>query len=173
LDGFIADADDSLDWIFRFAGPNPEVEATIPLIGSVLAGRRTYDVGRSLSDGGRGGGVYGGAFKGPIFVITHTPPADDFDTTFLMGDLRDVVRIALGAADGKDLLILGANLAQQCLDAGLIDEILIHVAPILLGGGVRLFARLGPSIELEPMSVSAAGAVANLRFSLNRRPVTE
>ncbi|HEU4946053.1 MAG TPA: dihydrofolate reductase family protein [Kribbella sp.] len=75
---------------------------------------------------------------------------------------------ALEAADGKDLLILGATIAEQCIDAGLVDETLIHVAPTLLGDGIRLFGRPGKQIDLDPISVSRSGRLTNLRFTVAR-----
>ena len=66
---------------------------------------------------------------------------------------------------GKDLNVIGADVARQCLAAGLIDEIVVFVAPVLLGDGVRLVepARRVP-VELEPLEVSSAGRVTTLRF---------
>ena len=62
------------------------------------------------------------------------------------------------------MLVLGANVVDQCLEAGLVDEILIHLAPELLGDGVRLFSVPQIRASLEMLDVSAAGQVANLRF---------
>jgi dihydrofolate reductase len=62
-------------------------------------------------------------------------------------------------------LILSASIARQCIEAGLIDEILVHVTPVLLGDGVRFFARQGAApVELEMIAVSRAGQITNLRF---------
>lgn len=85
--------------------------------------------------------------------------------TFLAGDVRGAVARALEAAAGKNVVIIGANVAQQCIDEGLVDEILAHLAPLLLGDGVRLFGRPGsPPIDLEATSVTQSGQVTNLRF---------
>jgi dihydrofolate reductase len=86
----------------------------------------------------------------------------------LTGDIRAAVGKALEAAAGKDLLVLGGTVAEQCVGAGLLDEILIHVAPVLLGDGIRLFDRSGPVVDLEPISVSRSGRITNLRFSVVR-----
>lgn len=162
VDGFIAGPGDAMDWVFRHAGPNPVAEAVSGTIGAVLAGRRGYDASRRS-----GGELYGGAWSGPIFVLTHRPPPDraDPNITFLSGDIRSAVATALEAADGKDVLVAGADVARQCLAEGLVDELLIHVAPLLLGDGVRLFGRPGATpVTLETISVSQAGPVTNLRF---------
>lgn len=104
------------------------------------------------------------------FVLTHQPPTDehDPDVTFLTGDICAAVGTAVEAAAGKDVLVVGGAVAEQCVGAGLLDEILIHVAPVLLGKGIRLFERSGPAVDLEPISVSRSGRITNLRFSVVR-----
>ena len=96
---------------------------------------------------------------------THRPHDDDPKNAFLSGDIREAVAVALAAAGGKDLSIIGADVAAQCLDLGLVDEIVVLIAPVLLGDGVRLFARRGKMpVDLEILSVSRSGTVTNLRF---------
>ena len=78
-------------------------------------------------------------FSGPLFVLTHRPPEPpDPDVTFLSGDIGEAVATALNAAGGKNLEILGADVAGQCLRRGLVDEILVYVLPVLLGDGIPL-----------------------------------
>ena len=171
LDGFIAGPDDGMDWVVRFAGPNPVVDQVIQIIGAVLSGRRSYDVGRRPGLPPEFRKVFGGAWNGPVFVLTHHAPDDEEDATitFLSDDIRSAVATAFRAAGGKDLLIIGASLARQCIEAGLIDEILVHVAPILLGDGVRFFARQGgEQVALETIAVSRAGQITNLRFRVRK-----
>jgi riboflavin biosynthesis pyrimidine reductase len=80
------------------------------------------------------------------------------------------VRIALEAAGGLDVSVLGANVARQCLEAGLLDEILVHIAPVLLGDGVRLFERPdGTPVQLEPVSFVTEGETTALRYAPSRR----
>ena len=133
--------------------------------GAILAGRRWYDVATSKYDGVRG--IYGGAWTGPVFVITHRPSdaADDPTVTFLSDGVRSAVATAREAAEDKAVGIFGANTAQQCLRAGLLDEIVVHLAPVLLGDGVRLYGGpgMGP-IELERTAVADSGQVTDLRF---------
>jgi dihydrofolate reductase len=80
------------------------------------------------------------------------------------------VRIAREAAGGLDVSVLGANVARQCLEAGILDEILVHVAPVLLGDGVRLFERPGGSpVQLEPISSVTEGQTTVLRYAPSGR----
>ena len=89
--------------------------------GAVLAGRRSYDVGRR-GERPEVEEAFGGGWSGAQFVLTHRPHDPDPANTFLSGDVRDAVALALVAAEGKDLNIIGADVARQCLAAGLIDE---------------------------------------------------
>ena len=163
LDGFIAGPGDRMDWMLGFGEENDEVNELLPRIGAVLAGHRTYNVGGSEthSEFQR---PYGGAFTGPIFVLAHNPPHDP-SVTFLSGDIAQAVETASSAAGDKYVVILGADVARQCIEAGLIEEALIHVVPILLGDGVRLFSsRRADEVHLELSNVSRASQVVNLRF---------
>ncbi|MEU8522454.1 dihydrofolate reductase family protein [Streptomyces sp. NBC_01216] len=157
LDGFVAGPGDAMDWIMEFLGPGdfPEVMAAT---GAMLIGRRTYEVGRRMT-----GDSYDG---GARFVMTHEPPdTPDPRVTFLTGDLEEAVAKALRAADGRNVEILGTDLAGQCLRRGLVDEILVYVLPVLLGDGTRLFSSPGLGrIDLAPLSTSRSGAVTVLRF---------
>jgi dihydrofolate reductase len=167
LDGFIAGPDDAMDWVFGYEAPKAIVDEVIETTGSILAGRRSYNVGRKPGQHPEARQAFGGAWTGPEFVLTHEPPDEEEDPTitFLSGDIRDAVARARAAAGGKNVLIIGANVAQQCIAEGLVDEILIHLAPLLLGDGVRLFGRPGMApTHLETISVTRSGQVTNLRF---------
>ena len=168
LDGFIAGRGDAMDWVFeRAAGPDAQVEEVLRKLGVLLVGRRSYDVGQRAKRPEMRK-AYGGAWRGPQIVLTHAPPSapPDETITFLSSDIHTAVETALGAARGKDVVIIGADVARQCLEAGLVDEILVHLAPVLLGDGVRLFARDGAAapVELETVSVTRVGQVTTLRF---------
>jgi dihydrofolate reductase len=164
LDGYIADPDGRLDWAFRFAGPSAAAVSEITAsIGAVLAGRRGYDLGMMRGDKK----VYGGSWTGPQFVLTHRPAdvPDDPAISFVSGGIGAAVETARAAARGQDVVVLGASLAQQCLADGLADEILLHVVPILLGKGLRLFAEpTAQHVTLEPVLVRQSGNVTDLRF---------
>lgn len=175
LDGFIAGPDDAMDWIFDFVAPDefPEVAAAT---GAMLIGRRTWDVGNRMDAAKERGSVPSRdayPFSGPMFVLTHEPPQQpDPGVTYLMGDIAEAVATARSAAGGKDLEILGADVAGQCLRRGLVDEILVWVLPVLLGDGVRFSAPGAGRIDLEPISSTRSGAVTALRFRVRTVPVT-
>jgi dihydrofolate reductase len=80
-------------------------------------------------------------------------------------NIEAAVRTALDAAQGRNLVVFGPTLATQCLDAGLLDEIIVGVAPVLLGDGIRFFGGPGAGQRrLEPVSVSPMGYFANLHY---------
>jgi dihydrofolate reductase len=165
LDGFIAGPENSMDWMLGYGDENSEVDELIKRIGAVLAGRGTYDVG-AVQERPEFRKPYGGAFSGPVFVLTHNPPEDP-SVTFLSGDIRAAVETASRAAGDKYLVVFGADVARQCMEAHLLNDIAIHVVPVLLGDGVRLFSRPGGDlVHLELSRVSRAGQVTNLRFAV-------
>ena len=175
LDGYIAGPDDTMDWIFGFAPPDAPWLAEIAAnTGAMLVGRRTHEIGKKMAAGkepaaDEGKTEEGYPFSGPVFVLTHEPPdPPDPGVTFLTGDLKEAVATALAAAGGKDLELLGADVASQCLAAGLVDEIVVYVLPVLLGGGVCFSSPGLGRIDLEPISNTQEGAVTVLRFRVPR-----
>lgn len=163
LDGFVTGPQDSMEWVFDAPETNPVIEDVIRTTGAVLSGRLSYDAGQRA---GRAElrEVFGGVWTGPQFLLTH-PPDKPNANGMLNGDLLGAVATALAAADGKNVNIIGTDLARQCLEAGLIDEIVAFVAPILLGDGVRVFDTPGgPPIVMEPVGLARAGRVAMLRL---------
>jgi len=165
LDGFIAGPGDAMDWVAEFLGPD-ELQEQAAATGAMLVGRRTSDVGDRMEVDEPGSVDY--PFSGPVFVLTHRPPEPpEPGVTFLTGDIGEAVATALSAAGGRNLEILGADVAGQCLRRGLVDEILVYVLPVLLGDGIR-FSPPGPRVDLEPVSSTRSGAVTILRFSVRR-----
>ena len=147
IDGFIAGPGGDMSWLTPFLGPPPE--DLLPRIGALLVGRRTYD-GDDPHRGGPGEGqAFGGGWDGPQFVLTHRPAPPVSGVTFV-GDLASAVSAAAAAAGDGYVNVLGADVARQCLEAGVLDEILALPVPVLLGDGVRVFDRPGGgTIELE------------------------
>jgi dihydrofolate reductase len=153
LDGFIAGPGGDMSWLSDHLGPStPEIDDLVASIGALLVGKRTYS-GDDPNRGTDAEGAFGGQWQGPVTVLTHEdPPADlPADVTFA-GDLTTAVRLAKDAADGRYVDVLGAEVARQCLEARILDEVLVFIAPVLLGDGVRLFDRPGgTNIVLEPV----------------------
>jgi len=167
LDGFIAGPEHRMDWLADF-GPDPDDLRDIAAeTGAMLIGRRTDEVGESMEAEEPGSVDY--PFTGPLFVLTHNPPEPpDPDVTYLSGDIVDAVAIAAGAAGGKNLEILGSNVAGQCLTRGLVDEILVYVLPVLIGDGIRFSPPGLPRIDLEPLGGVRSGSVTILRFRVRK-----
>ncbi|NUP46988.1 MAG: hypothetical protein HOW97_06675 [Catenulispora sp.] len=162
LDGFMAGPGGDMAWMQGFSGPSPQTfQSIIANTGAALAGRNSYDSGANA-----GQKVYGGALDGPVFVLSRNPPRqDDPDVTFLTGDLAAAMATVKEAAGGKDVVVIGGILGKECLAAGLVDEVLIHVAPIMLGDGVRLVDNPGGApFRLKPVGVEAEGDVVTLRY---------
>ena len=167
LDGFIAGPGDTMEWVFDFVAPDefPEIAAAT---GAMLVGRRTYEVGKRMAAENPSDAGY--PFSGPVFVLTHEPPEpSEPEVTFLTGDIGEAVATALDAAGGKNLEILGADVATQCLQRGLVDEILVYVLPVLLGGGIRFSSPGLARIDLEPLDSTRSGAVTILRFRVRKQ----
>ena len=171
LDGFIAGPGHAMNWIFDFMAPDafPEIAAAT---GAYLVGRRTYEVGNRMHAGKERGSASSGEtypFSGPVFLLTHRPlEPPNPDVTILTGDIGEAVATALDAAGGKNLEILGADVAGQCLQRGLVDEILVYVLPVLLGDGIRFSSPGLARIDLEPVSSTRSGAVTILRFRVRK-----
>ena len=169
VDGFTAGPGDAMDWIFDFMAPiEEEFPEIMAATGAMLIGRRTYEVGKRMAaNRSEVTPAYDG---GAEFVLTHEPPdPPDPGVTFLSGDIGEAVATALRAAGGKNLEILGADVAGQCLRRGLVDEILVYVLPVLLGDGTRFFSSPGLArIDLEPLESTRSGAVTVLRFRVLR-----
>jgi dihydrofolate reductase len=112
-------------------------------------------------------------FHKPVFVVTHHPrqPLTLSDTTFtfVTDGIQSALRQARSAAGDKDVFIGGgAQIINEYLAGGLLDELELHVAPILLGGGERLFAGVGTDLKLEPIRVIEAPGVTHLKYRVLR-----
>ncbi|QIG39895.1 dihydrofolate reductase [Microbacterium sp. 4R-513] len=146
LDGFVAGPGHSMDWMAGLTTGRPHIiDEYVATTGAVLGGRDGFDAFPDAST------IYGGAWSGPVFVLTHHPedaPASE-GTTILSCDVEEALRIAKDAAGGKNVEILSASIGRQLLDRGLLDEIDLHIAPVLLGDGIRLYDNPGaPPIAL-------------------------
>ncbi len=189
LDGFIAGPNDERgnglgddgrrlhDWLLtsgkasatsgvpaRPSGVNGEMFDELMTTGAVLVGRRTFDIA-----GGWRGDHHDGV---PIFVLTRQQPDSEPARSALVTyvtDIKTAVSQSKDAAGGKDVLVHGARTAQLALAAGVLDELQIHLIPVLLGQGRRLFDHLGPDhTELELIRIIEAPGVTHLRYAVRR-----
>ncbi|RSN67341.1 dihydrofolate reductase family protein [Actinomadura sp. WAC 06369] len=157
LDGFIAAPGGDMSWLTEhLAAPDPAAEGLVDRIGAILAGNGTYG-GGDPNEGTDKEGAFGGRYDGPMVVLTHRPPAEPVPGVVFAGDLRTAVAEARAAAGDRYVNVLGANVARQCVEAGILDEVLVFIAPVLLGDGVRLFDSPGGTrVRLEPLKDESA-----------------
>ena len=164
LDGFVAGPNHEMDWVSGVSFRPGLVKEYVETTGAVLGGRNGWDQATGDSR------PYGGAWDGPIFVLTHHPedatPADR--VTFLTCSPAEAVRIGL-AAGGKNLEVFSPTIGRQLLELGLIDEIDLHIAPILLGEGIRLYDDPGGEpVHLRRVGAGDPASAVNVRY----RPTT-
>jgi len=190
LDGFVAGPNDSpengmgdngmrlFDWYFSGNTEVPISDGNMVLkvspqsaellmqafetFGAGVWGRKTFDIA-----GGWGGHPPGS----PAFIVTHSAPQEwvkeGSPFTFVTDGVESAIRQAKQAAGDKDVVVCTASILQQCLQAGLMDEIHVDVVPYLLGNGVRLFDRLGSQpIGLEMIRAIQAPGVLHLGFQV-------
>jgi dihydrofolate reductase len=149
------------------------VAETVAAQGAVVMGRRMYSSGSGpWEQDPKADGWWGEEppFHVPVFVLTHharEPLAMRGGTTFtfVTDGIASAVEQARAAAGDKDVLVAGgADVVQQALEAGLLDELQIHLVPVFLGTGVALLDRIGPDTQLEPDRVVDAPGVTHLRY---------
>ncbi|WP_091030621.1 dihydrofolate reductase family protein [Microbacterium oxydans] len=169
LDGFLADADGGVDWMFgRPSAPEDDVvvENVMKNIGAIVGGANKT---QTIDDGEI---PYGGMLKVPVYLMTHSEhepiERDGITYTFVVDDIAQAVESAAQAAGDKWVSLLGGSISRQCLQLGLVDELHLDVAPVLLGGGISLFAGLGQRIELERLETSAFASETHLRYRVLR-----
>lgn len=177
------------EWIVGLASwrefhgrPGGERNADDEIVAEGVARTGAVVMGRLMFSGGSGpweddpnrNGWWGDdpPFRNPVFVLTHHPReplalgATTF--TFVTEGLEDAFDQAREAAGGKDVLLAGgASVAQQALDARLVSEMQLHVAPVLLGGGRRLLDNVSPDLRFEPTRVLESPAVTHLRYRID------
>lgn len=169
LDGFIAGPGGDMSWLTEYIGPNPTVDEVIGKIGALLIGNRTFGGDDPHKGTTQEGKPFGGGWTGPQFVLTHHAPATPVPGVTFVGDLGSAVAAARAAAGEKYVNVLGAEVARQCLAADVLDEILVFIAPVLLGDGVRMFSHPGgTNVKLERLSLTHALQATNIWFRVVR-----
>ena len=138
------------------------IEEWMDTTGAMISGRRTFDIA--------GGWAGGHPIDAPIFVVTHEEPASGQwspNVTFVTDGLDHALELATEAAGDRVVSACGADVAQQLLRAGKVDEIQVSVTPVLLGGGVRLLDGIGP-VTLEQVRGIVSDGVTHLRYRVVR-----
>lgn len=157
LDGFASDAHGDLSRLYpdlAALGQSEMLQEEIRTTGAVVMGRHSYAMGDpdSFADSYE--------YQAPIFVLTHHIPQhkpktnDKLTVTFVTDGIEAAVAQAKAAAGDKNVVLIGASINQQCLNAGLCDELHIGIMPVVLGAGLRLFEQIdAATIALEKIRV--------------------
>jgi dihydrofolate reductase len=177
LDGFVAAVGSTAEQPLGDEGERLRAWATGPdadrapkpaaTAGALIGGRRTYDT--CLREWGAGGPHP----PTPVFVVTHVPPEQPpagSVYTFVTGGIETALEQARSAAGERDVRIMGgAAIGQQFLAAGLVDEIVVHIVPVLLKAGPRMFENLGPKhVGLEIVEVVGTPAATHVHYRISR-----
>lgn len=163
LDGYITGAGGDMSWLSEHVGPNPLVDELVGNVGAILVGGDTFRGDDPYRGTEAEGKAFGGAWEGPQFVLTRRPPAEPVPGVTFVGDLGTALAGATAAAGEKYVNVLGATTARGCLEVGALDEVLVCVAPVLLGDGVRLFEHPGGTrVRLERIGLSSTPQVTNI-----------
>jgi dihydrofolate reductase len=170
LDGFVSDPQGDVSRLYPDLGELSETEMLqeeIRTTGAVLMGRHSYNMGDpdSFADSYE--------YQVPIFVLTHHVPEkkpkenDRLSVTFVTDGVESAIAKARAAAGEKNVILIGASTNQQCIDAGLCDELHIGIMPVLLGGGLRFFEHMDLArIKLEKVRLFEAGARTDIWFRI-------
>jgi dihydrofolate reductase len=170
LDGFITDWNGSVDRLYPDLPGLRKTEflqESIRTTGAVVMGRRAYEMGE--------GDFTGYEYQTPIFVLTHRIPENvakgennRLAFTFVTEGIERAIEMAKAAAGDQNVTVIGgANTAQQCINAGLVDELEVGIVPVLLGAGLRFFEHLDTGrIELESARAIEEGGVTYLIYNV-------
>lgn len=144
IDGFVAGQNDDISWLYRYNDVDYGFNEFFSSIGAIVQGRRAYDIEKQNG--------WETPHPVPTFVLSHHLPAHKpqrADVVFTAEDIEEVLKKAKRLTS-KDIWIEGgANVAQQFLRRGLIDEIVLFIAPVHLGDGIRLFGKTDAPIEFS------------------------
>ena len=156
-----------VEWAFEGGEEDRRLlEEAVASLGAVIAGRKTYEL--SVPFWGTDGPT--GSARRPVFVVTHEPPVESPEGgvyTFVTDGIEAALEHARAAAGDGDVCVMGgASLGRQYLEAGLLDELSIHLVPVLLGDGTRMFD--AQRLPLEVASVVATPAATHVRYRVVR-----
>jgi dihydrofolate reductase len=149
---------------FKLSEPSARLfDAAARRVGASLAGRNTYD------DSDRFGDVGGPHPTAPLFVLSHrAAPQMGGRQTLITTGIEDAVAAAREAAGDKDVALMGGGVVTEALKAGLVDELILHQVPVLLGGGRQYFQTLPEHIRLRLVEVVPAPGVTHLHYAVDR-----
>ena len=149
---------------FRLSEPSARFfDALADRVGASIAGRTTYEDSSRFGDDGTPHPA------APLFVLSHRPaPQMAGRQTLVTTGLADAVARARAAADGKDVALMGGVLVTEALKAGLVDELILHQVPVLLGAGRRYFHSLPEHIRLRLLQAIPAPGVTHLHYEVVR-----
>jgi dihydrofolate reductase len=179
LDGFMAGANVRLeaglgddgerlhDWAFQDEAGKAMIEREIELLGAVICGRRTYDM--SIQYWGADGPT--GPARIPLFVLSHRVPDDlpEGGVYTFVDDAETALARARETAGDKNISVMGGEVGRQYLRAGVVDEISVHLVPVLFGSGTRMFEDVvDEHVTLEVMGVSESPHATHLRYRVVR-----
>jgi dihydrofolate reductase len=142
------------------------LQDVIDSVGAIVMGRTSFD----KNEGDGGWGDAGPVGDTPCFVVTHNEPTAPHPAvfTFVTDGVVSAIEQARDAAGDKVVSLFGATIMQQALPLGLVDEIRLHVIPVLLGGGTPLFGTLDSSIKLERIEARLTPAATHIAFRVIR-----
>ena len=174
LDGFVNDKSGSVSCLYHDFDELQKSKVTrryVENTGAIVMGRRFYAMAKDPD-------VYadGYEYQAPIFVLTRTAPQklpkqnEELTFTFVTDGIQSAIAQAKAAAGDKDVTVFGgARTVQECLKAGVVDEVHLDMMPVLLGGGLRLFEGLDMKpVELERMEVTELSVRTHLKFRVMR-----
>jgi dihydrofolate reductase len=175
---------DAMAWRERLGFAGGERSVNSQIVEETFAAAGAYVMGRRMFDGGEIPWGEEPPFRAPVFVVTHRDREvlkrqGGTSFTFVTGGVERAVSLAIQAADGKNVAVSGGGtLLRQVLAAGLLDELELHITPVLLGDGMRLFdASLGldtrEGIELTPVRVIETPEVTHVRYTVGGRAKLE
>jgi dihydrofolate reductase len=169
LDGFMADADGGVEWMSGIPTAREDEEVVANIVGNIGAVVGGANRAQTVEDGEE---PYGGTLTVPVYLMTHSAhePIEKDGTvyTFVVDDVALAIETAKEAAGDKAVSVLGGSVSRQCLQLGVVDQINLHVVPMLLGDGIPLFTGLGQRVDLERLETSAFAGETHLRYRVLR-----
>lgn len=178
LDGYVTGPNDSREnpfgdgaqdlhaWLRSTASDEDRavLDSIVGTVGAIVMGRKSFE----KNEGDGGWGEAGPMGDVPVFVLTHHLPTQSYPAvfTFVSDGAADAIQKAQQVAGDKDVHLFGATVMQQALPLGLVDELHLHVMPILIGGGTPLFGSLDAAIKLERVGAQLTPTATHLQYRI-------